>query len=86
MALPNYDGELLSLAHDLAARLLPAFDDTATGIPFPRVGIALAVVGFCDLCECWFRWGQENNTSIYNACENDKLVSLGQTVQSQIFY
>ena len=52
MALPNYDGELLSLAHDLAARLLPAFDDTATGIPFPRVGIALTVVGFCDLCEC----------------------------------
>ena len=47
MAVPNYDGELLSLAHDLAARLLPAFDDTATGIPFPRVGIT---VSFYDLC------------------------------------
>jgi len=33
----GYDGELLSLANDLASRLLPAFDNTATGIPFPRV-------------------------------------------------
>lgn len=33
----NYEGELLSLANDLASRLVPAFDNTATGIPFPRV-------------------------------------------------
>ncbi|RUS87428.1 hypothetical protein EGW08_004803 [Elysia chlorotica] len=37
MSLPGYDNELLYLAHDLASRLLPAFSDTATGIPFPRV-------------------------------------------------
>ncbi|GFR73350.1 alpha-1,2-Mannosidase [Elysia marginata] len=37
MSFPEYDNELLSLAHDLASRLLPAFSDTATGIPFPRV-------------------------------------------------
>ena len=28
---------LLELAHDLAIRLLPAFDNTTTGIPHPRV-------------------------------------------------
>lgn len=33
----DYNGELLSLANDLASRLIPAFDNTATGIPFPRV-------------------------------------------------
>ena len=33
----DYDNELLQMAHDLAARLLPAFERTATGIPFPRV-------------------------------------------------
>ena len=27
----DYDGELLSMAHDLAARLMPAFEGTATG-------------------------------------------------------
>ena len=32
-----YDNELLYLAHDLASRLLPAFDGTVTGIPYPRV-------------------------------------------------
>lgn len=37
MTVPDYNGELLSLAHDLATRLLPAFENTATGIPFPRV-------------------------------------------------
>ena len=34
----EYDNELLHLAHDLATRLLPAFDDTRTGLPHPRVG------------------------------------------------
>ncbi|KAM0748164.1 hypothetical protein T439DRAFT_382639 [Meredithblackwellia eburnea MCA 4105] len=35
-ALKWYDGELLTLAHDLGRRLLPAFQ-TPTGIPFPRI-------------------------------------------------
>jgi len=34
----KYNDELLFLAHDLAARLLPAFD-TPTGIPYPRVNL-----------------------------------------------
>lgn len=33
----NYNNELLHLAHDLATRLLPAFDNTTTGLPHPRV-------------------------------------------------
>lgn len=37
LSLPDYDNELLSLAHDLASRLLPAFSKTTTGIPYPRV-------------------------------------------------
>jgi mannosidase alpha-like ER degradation enhancer 1 len=36
--LPWYGGELLSLAHDLGKRLLPAFS-TPTGIPYARVSI-----------------------------------------------
>lgn len=32
-----YNGELLQLASDLASRLLPAFQNSMTGIPFPRV-------------------------------------------------
>eukprot|EP00730_Choanoeca_flexa_P002747 TRINITY_DN11159_c0_g2_i7.p1 TRINITY_DN11159_c0_g2~~TRINITY_DN11159_c0_g2_i7.p1 ORF type:complete len:559 (+),score=93.39 TRINITY_DN11159_c0_g2_i7:385-2061(+) len=34
-----YDDELLWLARDLAARLLPAFDVTNTGLPLPRVNL-----------------------------------------------
>ena len=34
-----YMDDLLSLAHDLAERLLPAFDKTETGIPLPRVNL-----------------------------------------------
>lgn len=37
MSIPGYENELLDLAHDLATRLLPAFSNTATGIPYPRV-------------------------------------------------
>ena len=33
----DYNNELLHIAHDLAERLLPAFDKTATGLPHPRV-------------------------------------------------
>lgn len=34
-----YKGELLHLAHDLASRLLPAFENRSTDIPFPRVNL-----------------------------------------------
>ncbi|RZF37279.1 hypothetical protein LSTR_LSTR005611 [Laodelphax striatellus] len=34
-----YKGELLHLAHDLASRLLPAFENSSTGIPHPRVNL-----------------------------------------------
>ncbi len=33
----GYTNELLSLANDLGARLLPAFENSATGLPHPRV-------------------------------------------------
>ncbi|KAI8967221.1 glycosyl hydrolase family 47-domain-containing protein [Mycotypha africana] len=38
------DDSLLHLAVDLADRLLPAFNNTPTGIPFPRVNLGLAQV------------------------------------------
>jgi hypothetical protein len=37
LTIPNYDNELLDLAHDLASRLLPAFNHTPHGLPYPRV-------------------------------------------------
>lgn len=33
----DYDNGLLSLAHDLAGRLMSAFENTPSGIPYPRV-------------------------------------------------
>lgn len=39
----GYNGELLSLAQDLADRLMPAFQYTKTGIPFPRVNLKYGV-------------------------------------------
>lgn len=39
----DYDNELLHLAHDLAVRLLPAFENTNTGIPYPRVNLKSGV-------------------------------------------
>ena len=33
----HYEGELLTMAHDLADRLLPAFESSHTGLPLPRV-------------------------------------------------
>ncbi|VDO62313.1 unnamed protein product [Heligmosomoides polygyrus] len=42
--MPEYDGELLTLAHDLASRLLPAFEGTRTGIPYPRVNLKHGVL------------------------------------------
>lgn len=40
---PGYREELLTLAKDLATRLLPAFKDTRTGIPYPRVNLRSGV-------------------------------------------
>lgn len=34
-----YENDLLYLAHDLASRLLPAFEKSSTGIPYPRVNL-----------------------------------------------
>lgn len=39
MTLPNYNDEFLILAHDLGVRLLTAFDNSNTDIPYPRVNL-----------------------------------------------
>lgn len=39
----GYNGELLSMAKDLADRLMPAFQSTKSGIPFPRVNLKRGV-------------------------------------------
>jgi len=44
MTIKDYDNELLHMAHDLAVRLLPAFENTKTGIPYPRVSEHIGVV------------------------------------------
>ncbi|KAF8076303.1 alpha mannosidase-like protein [Lyophyllum atratum] len=41
--LPWYRGELLSMAHDLGKRLLPAFD-TPTGLPYARINLRHGVM------------------------------------------
>ncbi len=48
----KYSGQLLDLAHDLATRLLPAFDSSQTGIPYPRVNLrhGLPTTHLCDYC------------------------------------
>ncbi|MFH4975886.1 hypothetical protein AB6A40_002595 [Gnathostoma spinigerum] len=38
-SLTDYDGELLTMAHDLASRLIAAFEGTRTGLPYPRVNL-----------------------------------------------
>ncbi|XP_054639598.1 ER degradation-enhancing alpha-mannosidase-like protein 1 [Dunckerocampus dactyliophorus] len=43
VGLEGYDNQLLHLAHDLAVRLLPAFENTSTGIPYPRVNLKTGV-------------------------------------------
>ncbi|XP_015923941.1 ER degradation-enhancing alpha-mannosidase-like protein 1 [Parasteatoda tepidariorum] len=35
----GYNNDLLDLAHELASRLLPAFENTQTGLPYPRVNL-----------------------------------------------
>ncbi|XP_061187713.1 ER degradation-enhancing alpha-mannosidase-like protein 1 [Saccostrea echinata] len=47
MRLKDYNNELLLLANDIASRLLPAFENTATGIPFPRVKLNEGVPENC---------------------------------------
>eukprot|EP00041_Stephanoeca_diplocostata_P029574 m.878194 g.878194 ORF g.878194 m.878194 type:complete len:614 (-) comp23585_c0_seq24:2281-4122(-) len=48
----DYDDELLWLARDLGGRLLPAFDNSPTGIPHPRVHLQTGVPprGRTDTC------------------------------------
>nr|CAD2145078.1 unnamed protein product [Meloidogyne enterolobii] len=41
---PEYDSELLTMAHDIAGRLLPAFNGTGTGLPYPRVNLIHGVL------------------------------------------
>ncbi|KAM4722611.1 ER degradation-enhancing alpha-mannosidase-like protein 1 isoform 2-T2 [Rhinophrynus dorsalis] len=43
MTISEYDNELLHMARDLAVRLLPAFENTRTGMPFPRVNLQKGV-------------------------------------------
>ncbi|KAJ1110562.1 hypothetical protein NDU88_007912 [Pleurodeles waltl] len=43
MTIKDYDNELLHMAHDLAVRLLPAFENTKTGMPYPRVNLKTGV-------------------------------------------
>ena len=43
-----YSKQLLDLAQDLATRLLPAFDQSKTGIPFPRVNLRSGVPKDCE--------------------------------------
>ncbi|CAG0882674.1 unnamed protein product [Darwinula stevensoni] len=38
-----YDGELLGLARELGTRLLPAFEFSPTGLPYPRVNLQTGV-------------------------------------------
>ena len=44
----EYSNELLLLAHDLAGRLLPAFDNSTTGLPYPRVSEPESEVCLCE--------------------------------------
>jgi mannosidase alpha-like ER degradation enhancer 1 len=43
VAFPEYQGELLTLAHDLGKRYLPAFEQSKTGIPYARVNLVRGV-------------------------------------------
>ncbi|XP_071122942.1 ER degradation-enhancing alpha-mannosidase-like protein 1 isoform X2 [Mytilus edulis] len=52
MSIPGYDNELLTLANDLGTRLLPAFENTKTGIPYPRVNLENGVPVDCVNTTC----------------------------------
>lgn len=45
-----YSKQLLELAHDLASRLLQAFDKSKTGLPYPRVNLRTGIPNGDD-CE-----------------------------------
>ncbi|KAG0241136.1 alpha mannosidase-like protein [Actinomortierella wolfii] len=42
--IPSYKGEMLDLATDLGKRLMKSFENTATGIPWPRVNLKKGVL------------------------------------------
>ncbi|XP_066910395.1 ER degradation-enhancing alpha-mannosidase-like protein 1 [Clytia hemisphaerica] len=48
----DYGDELLNMAHDLANRLLVAFEGTQTGIPWPRVNLISGVPPNCATSTC----------------------------------
>lgn len=48
----EYDNQLLELSHDLALRLMAAFDQSTTGIPFPRVNLQNGVPFDCTNDTC----------------------------------
>ncbi|CAG0894992.1 unnamed protein product [Cyprideis torosa] len=47
-----YSNQLLDLAQDLGSRLLPAFEETPTGLPFPRVNLRNGVPLDCSRETC----------------------------------
>lgn len=55
MTIKDYDNELLYMAHDLAVRLLPAFENTKTGIPYPRVGRLVWPFVFDNSLSSWIK-------------------------------
>lgn len=48
----DYDNDLLTMAHDLANRLLPAFDKSKTGLPMPRVNLRHGVPPYSATTTC----------------------------------
>ncbi|KAK7186760.1 hypothetical protein DPSP01_001109 [Paraphaeosphaeria sporulosa] len=58
-----YDGQLLRLATDLAARLMPAFH-TPTGLPYPRVNLRHGVPFYAN--------SPYNNDAEHGQCDKDR--------------
>ena len=58
----NYDDELLLLAHDMANRLLAAFEQSVTQIPYPRVcTLSSPELCFSNIVSAGPKdWGSEN--------------------------
>uniref|UniRef100_UPI00359012D9 ER degradation-enhancing alpha-mannosidase-like protein 1 isoform X3 n=1 Tax=Myxine glutinosa TaxID=7769 RepID=UPI00359012D9 len=52
LAPPGYNGELLQMAHELAMRLMPAFHDSPSNIPYPRVNLRHGVPVDCAKETC----------------------------------
>jgi len=48
----GYKDGLLNLAHDLIKRLLPAFNNTRTGVPWPRVNLKHGIPNDCSELTC----------------------------------